>query len=52
MKNQTVSKIAFLGALGAIALIVFKQVSVAHGLMIGGGLLAIGFVTQPSSPSV
>jgi hypothetical protein len=47
---QNLSTIAFVGALGAVALYVFKVITVKQALIAGVSLGAIGFLAQPSQP--
>jgi hypothetical protein len=49
MNSQTISTAAFVGATLVLAGYVFKFLEVKHALLIGGGLLAVGFITQPST---
>ncbi len=49
MNTPSLSTLAFIGAVGAIGLFVFKLLPLDKALMIGGGLAVVGFVTQPSS---
>lgn len=49
MKNQLVSTLAFAGAAGMIGLFIFKVLPASKAILIGGGLVAVGFVTQPAS---
>jgi hypothetical protein len=46
--NQTISTLAFVAGAGMIALYIFHAISIKHALLIGGGLVAIGFITQPA----
>lgn len=46
--SPTVSTIAFIGAMAMIGLVVFKVVSMKTGLLLGGGLMAVGYITQPT----
>lgn len=46
--SPTISTISFIGAMVMVGLAVFQLVPVKTGLLIGGGLMVIGFVTQPA----
>jgi hypothetical protein len=49
MTNQTISTLAFIGAAGAVALYIFKVLPEKQALMLGAGLIAVGFITQPAT---
>ena len=51
MTNSTLSTFAFIGAGAMVAAYAFKLLPIHHALLIAGGLIAIGFITQPSPNS-
>jgi hypothetical protein len=46
---QNLSTIAFVGALACIGAFAFKLLPAKQAILLGGGLLAVGFITQPAT---
>lgn len=47
MHSPAISTVAFVGAFAMLGLFIFNVLPANKALMIGGGLVVIGYVTQP-----